>query len=672
MKVAETSWSEANQRCLVARLARVRRRLEDYIERQGIRSRAVEVEDCSSAEQPEELEEPTEPVNAPSTLATLCAVLRLSAFERDLLLLCAGPDLEAKFAALIAQAHNDTRRTAATFSLGLAALPEAHWSALSPTAPLRRWRLIELGSGESLTTCPLRIDEWTLHFLAGTPHLDERLQTMVRPVQTEVALPAAHRGIMEEIIQKWQPGQSGPLPLIELSGSAMEDQLSIAGGVAVTLGCHLYRIRGSDVPGSASERESFAKLWEREAWLRGSVLAVDFHEIEQPENTRNALSLCESMQAALICLSREPLRMTGRPGIQFEVSAPSAVEQHDLWRASLGPLAARLNGQLEHVVSQFSFGAGQINRAALALRCLSASETRGPSDERDLTQESGSTLWGLCRAQSSRRLEALAQRIDQRSTWEDLVLPEEPLNILRDIARHARQRFRVYETWGFAAKGNRGLGISALFSGGSGTGKTLAAEVLANELRLDLFRIDLSAVVSKYIGETEKNLRRVFDAAEAGGVILLFDEADALFGKRSEVKDSHDRYANIEVSYLLQRMESYRGLAILTSNFKQSLDTAFMRRLRFVVQFPFPDVVQRAQIWRRIFPSATPVEGIDPEKLARLNVAGGNIRNIALQAAFLAADAGEPVRMKHLLQAARRECARLERAPSESELGGWV
>jgi SpoVK/Ycf46/Vps4 family AAA+-type ATPase len=178
-------------------------------------------------------------------------------------------------------------------------------------------------------------------------------------------------------------------------------------------------------------------------------------------------------------------------------------------------------------------------------------------------------------------------------------------------------------------------------------------------------------VVNKYIGETEKNLRRVFDAAEAGGAILLFDEADALFGKRSEVKDSHDRYANIEVSYLLQRMEAYRGLAILTTNMKDALDTAFLRRIRFVVQFPFPDAAQRSGIWRRIFPGETPTEQLDVAKLSRLNVAGGNIRNIAMYAAFLAADAGEPVRMGHLLRAARAEYAKLERPLTEAEIGGW-
>ena len=269
-------------------------------------------------------------------------------------------------------------------------------------------------------------------------------------------------------------------------------------------------------------------------------------------------------------------------------------------------------------------------------------------------------------------MDELAQRIDGTPSWEDLVLPNAELQILRDVASHVRQRATVYEQWGFGKNGARGLGITALFTGTSGTGKTLAAEVLAHELRLDLYRIDLSTVVSKYIGETEKNLRRIFDAAEAGGAVLLFDEADALFGKRTEVKDSHDRYANIEVSYLLQRMEAYRGLAILTTNLKNALDTAFLRRIRFIVQFPFPDARQRAEIWRRVFPRETPVDGIAVDRLAQLTIAGGNIRSVALNAAFIAADACEPVRMTHLLRAARGEYAKLERPLTDAEVSGWT
>ena len=250
-------------------------------------------------------------------------------------------------------------------------------------------------------------------------------------------------------------------------------------------------------------------------------------------------------------------------------------------------------------------------------------------------------------------------------------MPNVQIAALQEIAIHVRHRLKVYEQWKFAAKSERGLGISALFSGTTGTGKTMAAEVLANELQLDLYRIDLSQVVSKYIGETEKNLARVFDQAEAGGAILLFDEADALFGKRSEVKDSHDRYANIEISYLLQRMEAYRGLAILTTNMKEAIDNAFLRRIRFVVHFPFPDAAMRADIWRRIFPSKKITEGLDIDKLARLNIAGGNIRNISLNAAFLAADAGVKIKMAHILKATRAEYAKMEKPLSDAEIRGW-
>jgi SpoVK/Ycf46/Vps4 family AAA+-type ATPase len=246
---------------------------------------------------------------------------------------------------------------------------------------------------------------------------------------------------------------------------------------------------------------------------------------------------------------------------------------------------------------------------------------------------------------------------------------------LREITAQVGQRNKVYDEWGFCRKLNRGFGISVLFAGDSGCGKTMAAEVIANELRLDLYRIDLSAVVNKYIGETEKNLRRLFDAAEEGGSILFFDEADALFGKRSEVKDSHDRYANIEINYLLQRLESYRGLAILATNMKSALDTAFLRRLRFVVNFPFPALADRCRLWEKVFLQddtarqlpVPPLDELDYDRLARFNLAGGNILNVALNACFLAADQRSKVTMPLILEAARAEFMKLGRPVSETE-----
>jgi hypothetical protein len=344
--------------------------------------------------------------------------------------------------------------------------------------------------------------------------------------------------------------------------------------------------------------------------------------------------------------------------LSVAVDKPQPLEQKRLWIAALGDRVASLNGSLDALSAQFRLSARAI-----------ASIAEGNGDDADTSPES--RLWQACRVSGRARLDDLADRIMPMAAWDDLVLPDAALATLRQIAAHVRQRVRVHEEWGFAGRGRRGAGISALFCGESGTGKTLAAEVLAHDLGLDLYRIDLSSVVSKYIGETEKNLKRVFDAAEDSGSILLFDEADALFGKRSEVKDSHDRYANIEISYLLQRMEAYRGLAILTTNMKTALDRAFQRRLRFIVTFPFPDSELREAIWRRVFPAAAPLAAIDYRRLARLNLPGGNIRNIALHAAFLAADSRVPVGMGHLLAAAHAESAKLERPLSEAETRGW-
>ena len=250
-------------------------------------------------------------------------------------------------------------------------------------------------------------------------------------------------------------------------------------------------------------------------------------------------------------------------------------------------------------------------------------------------------LHAACRLQSNRKLAQLAQKIDPHYTWDDIVLPADQMAQLREIADQVRYRALVYDTWGFDAKLAMGKGINVLFAGPPGTGKTMAADVLAGDLGVDLYKIDLSVVVSKYIGETEKNLSRIFAEATTSNAILFFDEADALFGKRTQVRDAHDRYANVEISYLLQRMEEYDGLVILATNLRQNMDEAFVRRLHFMVEFPLPGAADRRRIWEQIWPSATPRDDLDLELLAeRIEVAGGNIRNIALSSAFLAAADG--------------------------------
>jgi len=648
---SETPWREANQRHLLAALAVLRGALDRH---------AGGPE--PGPEPAKALEEAVAAMPAPPALEVVSERFGLSPFERDLLLLCAGVELDSGFAARCAAAQGDGNRRQPTFSLALAALPEPHWSALTPRAPLRHWRLIEVGSGESLTASPLRIDERVLHFLAGVETVDDRLSGLIKPLAGAELVPS-QQDLAHRIAAAWSEaaGRSG-LPAVQLcsgNGGDAAGQRAIALAVCAHLGLSLHELPVAAVPAVPAELEGLIRLWERESVLSGSALFLDAADLDPGDAAREGAvaRLTEELRGPLLVALRERRPARQRAVLPFDVPGPTAGEQRVLWLAALGPTAAELNGQVDAMVSQFNLGAVAIRSAAAQGAGLGA--------------ETGSALWDACRSQSRPRLESLAQRIEPAAGWHDLVLPEPQRQILREVAVHVRHRRTVHEDWGFAGRGSRGLGIGALFAGPSGTGKTMAAEVLAGELRLDLYRIDLSSVVSKYIGETEKNLRKVFDAAEEGGAVLLFDEADALFGKRSEVRDSHDRYANIEVSYLLQRMESYRGLAILTTNLKDALDTAFLRRLRFIVHFPFPDAAHRAEIWRRIFPRQTPTEGLDAEKLGRLSVAGGNIRNIALAAAFLAADDGAPVRMAHLLRAARGEFAKLERPLSDAEIRGW-
>jgi hypothetical protein len=647
------SWLEANQHYLSDQLERVRRALEAH---------------AGQADSPTPADEPLMQHEQPAALDSLCALFGLDAFERDLLLLCAGVELEAVFAPLCAAAQGDAGRDYPTFGLALAALPGAHWSALSPAAPLRRWQLLRIEPARALTRSPLRIDERVLNYLLGVRHLDETLAGLLHPLALEADLVPSHDALAREIAATWaHAAASWRLPAIQLCGPQVESKRAIAAAACARLGLDLYLAPLASLPAAPAELDSLLQRWMREAALSECALLLDCEAAEGPDAQRESLlaRVVEDCAGPLLVASRERCGPWTRPALTYNVERPSAPEQHSAWQAALGPDAARLDGALGRIVSQFDLTPTEITAAAQGALGRLALEPGGPAEP------VGEALWDLCRAQARPRLDDLAQRIQPAAGWDDLVLPAGQVALLREICIHVRQRARVYADWGFERKGRRGLGISALFAGLSGTGKTMAAEVLARELRLDLYRIDLSAVVSKYIGETEKNLRRVFDAAEAGGAILLFDEADALFGKRSEVKDSHDRYANIEVGYLLGRMESYRGLAILTTNLKDSLDAAFLRRIRFIVEFPFPGPAEREAIWRGMYPAETPTEGLDAARLAQLNLAGGDIRNVALKAAFLAAEAGEPVRMAHLLRAARHEYQKLERPLTGAETRGW-
>jgi hypothetical protein len=614
-------------------------------------------------------EPPLEESGPSSALARLVAGFGLSPFERDVLLLCAGMELDPEFPSLCATAQTDVTQPYPTLGLALSALAEAHWSALSPEAPLRHWRLIEIGDGPVLTRARLRIDERILHFLLGLDHFDERLAMLVEPLApvTPEDVAPSQAQLAEEVTSAWLDAERGrELTVVQLNGSA-QDCRPIAARAADMLGLRAASLPGERLPGTAVELDSLLRLWERESVLSGfGVLLLDCDDAlprdSEAGRARDAAiaRLLERSAGPLILREREPRRITKRPAKVVEAPHPPGLEQLALWRASLSEVRLE-ESALRAVAAQFSLSLPTIHAIAAELRAQRAT----PADP-------AARLWTLCRRRLRSPLDGLAQRVESRLRWCDLVLPGEQMETLQTIAAHVRWRGTVHEEWGFAQRSRRGLGLTALFHGPSGTGKTMAAEVLANELSLDLYHIDLSQLVSKYIGETEANLRRVFDAAEDNGAILLFDEADSLFGSRSEVKDSHDRYANIEVSYLLQRMEAYRGLAILTTNMRSALDAAFLRRIRFLVAFPFPEAPQRAAIWRSVFPSEVPTRGLDAERLSRLNITGGNIYNIALNAAFLAADAGEPLQMRHLETAARSEFVKLGRRPTLAESEAWV
>ena len=664
---------ESHQRELFKAIAKVRLTLKKAIAERSDEnaevSKTIDISDISSFE-------PSAP-NFDSHLAQLCEKFDLSDFEKDILLLCTGMELDANWGSLCAEVANDPKQNYPTFNLAMSVLDFPDWSVLSPAANLRRWHMVEIGAGNALTASTLRINERILHYLMGDQHLDGRLLQILKPVNSNSVQIDSHQQITNQAISTWvnasESSDADYLPVLQLCGEDVTSKAAIAFDICGDLKLKLYKVPASLLPQDLSNLQLIAQLCDREYRLNDIVLMLDCDRDETPNQSQDIAigHLIEILRCPLIISSQNRLRQHQRTIITFEIQSPSIAEQQTLWQKSLNEvdseipdsLNSSLNDSIHQLVSYFNLSPSLIYNASLKAKSIHQQQPDQPFHQ---------TLWEACRAQSRPRLDELSQRVENAATWEDLILPSKEKFVLHDIAAHVRQRLTVYEQWGFAGKSRRGLGISALFAGTSGTGKTMAAEILGNELQLDVYRIDLSSVIDKYIGETEKNLKRIFDAAESGGVILLFDEADALFGKRTEVKDSHDRHANVGVSYLLQRMEAYRGLAVLTTNLKNSLDQAFLRRLRFVIQFPFPDTEQRTEIWRKAFPKQTPILDLDYLKLGKLSVAGGNIRNIALNAAFIAADHHQPVQMKHILQAAKIEYIKLEKPMMDTEIKGWV
>ena len=583
----------------------------------------------------------------------------LSTFEAELLLLAAGLEIDAPLRAAVARAQgmglDDAVRL--RFSLALALLPEAHWDALSPSRPLRHWALLDVNTESGLSHAPLRADERVLHFLTGVAACDERLNGVCAHEAND---PTADEDTYADTIAAAMAPLRRALVLLP---SATRDAASkrharaLACAAFARLGMRTLRVDAAAVQSQAfadaRELVALARRIDREAALThaGITISIDSTEAGGAAALVRLIAALRGPVCVLGGLSSMQLaELPARRVLRFNAPVP----QPDASEA----VAVHLRPALQRALQQFRVEPALIEQAVDAAAGI------------DDAVAAERCLWSQLRIAARGDLDALAQRITSRSGFGDLVLPPFVAAQLREIVGQLRQRRTVHEEWGMGEPEGRGLGIAVLFAGESGTGKTLAAEVIANELQLDLYRIDLASVVSKYIGETEKNLARLFDAAERSGAVLLFDEADALFGKRSEVKDSHDRYANIEVAYLLQRIESYRGLAVLTTNLKSALDRAFLRRIRFVVQFPLPDEAAREQLWRRQFPARAPLGDVDFTRLARLQLAGGNIRSIALNAAFRAADRGGPIDHGTVIEAARAEFMKLERTFNPTDRGG--
>ena len=598
----------------------------------------------------------------------------LDDFERDVLILAALPALEPLSTELIAAAQGDERLKLPSVALSLGTLDNGHWSAFAADGRLRSTALLDLAEDPVASARSLLLPERVLHHLVGLTGLDETLALHGSALDTPVLLPPSQAVLAQTLGAGLSEAPlSTEAPVMVIVGSDRKAALAVAVAAIRAAGGTPLAIEAETLPAGLPERERITRLLVREYGLSRRIPVIDAHDITAPNDRRALGRLVAGLAGPVLVLSdeifaagRRPIEITGLP-------PGSSSEQAALWRAHLGSLAQPLSDSVERLAAHFTLTPDLISDIAAVAKRQAAQPTTEAVPADAAGQEAlADLLWRETRMRSRASLDDLAERIEPRVGWDDIILPARQRETLRTIAAQVRSRALVHEQWGFGAAGSRGLGISALFAGPSGTGKTLAAEVIGAAIALEVYRIDLSGVVSKWVGETERNLKRVFDAAEATSSILVFEEADALFGKRTEVRESHDRYANIEVSYLLQRMESYRGLAILTTNMRSHLDQAFLRRLRFVVDFPFPGEVERRAIWQLAFPENAPREGLDVDRLAQLNVPGGNIKTIALNAAFLAAEAGTPIRMAHVRAAARSEYEKIGKALTDAELRGWT
>lgn len=616
----------------------------------------------------------------------------LSGFEYHAMLLSLAPQVDNRYEKIYAYLQNDLSKKIPGVNLLLDLLcgpdKEERFSYLNyfhPAAALLRFGLVETLPGEagpSATQQYVKVDPRVVYCALLNNAPDPRLKLFLEflpPLDWDGVVIAEELKIrIQKLFQAALEHSASPnhAPILHFYGRPGSGKKTLLRALCSEAEIPLCVV---NLRRLLHQRDSFREniqLILREGILQPCAIAFDISEGPENQEAEQPLLLADLIREIhetgwlAFLIGEKPLSLPGLEAMQVcpvEVPPPDYQQQNVLWQMFLQREAENCAAEISHLTARFDLTGGQIASAVSQAR--QSARVRDPENPRVTLPD----LVAASRVQSQPRLSHLARKITPNYRWNDLVLPREPLQQLRELANQVKYRHRVMNEWGFAGKLSLGKGINALFAGQSGTGKTMAAEVIANELGLDLYKIDLSAVVSKYIGETEKNLNRIFNEAEHSNAILFFDEADALLGKRSEVKDAHDRYANIEISYLLQKMEEYEGITILASNLRKNIDEAFTRRIRFIIEFPFPEEEYRRRIWKGIWPREIRLEpGVDLNFMARqFELAGGNIRNIALAAAFFAADNGQAVGMKHLVLAAKREFQKMGKLCEKADFGEY-
>ena len=616
----------------------------------------------------------------------------LSPFEQDVLLLALAPEIDLKYETLYGYLNNDVSRKYPTIDLALRVFCEDRnregRGALSPQGRLFAHGLLEPvnndGSvGRSGLALGFAAAPLVVNYLIGLPVEDRCLLGLATMRSTTAGgfmdLPCSAK-IVDQLVRLAELYRSGDDPhLFIFEGSRGSGRSEAVEAFCGALGLQLLRVDLNRLVDDAADLPAQMGRIILQARLRNAGIHLQHCEVvltgDSSLHRRFGIALERLAEARVpVMLSVDPntpwreilyrLRV-----VPIRFPEPNAVERGRLWKRHLQAAALEAaDGVVPDLAERFRLNAGQIRNAVAAAGLMNKLK-----HDNQQTVESG-VLFQAARNQSIGHIGKLAQRVPLRYGWGDLVLPHATLQRVRDVVAAIRHRHRVYNDWAMERRFSNANGLMVLFSGPSGTGKTMTAGVIAREIGLDLYRIDLSAVVSKYIGETEKNLDQIFAAARRANAILFFDEADALFGKRSEVKDAHDRYANIEVAYLLQKMEVHDGIVVLATNFSKNMDQAFSRRMHYVVEFPKPDVQHREQLWRGIFPQETPLtDDVDFGFLSRqFDITGGDIRNVALDAAFLAAENGQAIGMEELVKAMARQMTKQGKVPGASDFKQYL